>query len=142
MTSDTGGDSEESIEHHLRCNWFGCVQDLSDLDLQRSKWLDLTNTNPHWSYLEFCCKYPMAEELENALAEGWLTDAEFSALSELKQAINDHAAPGGDNYDLAAILEDPAWHQVVELAKKTRERLLTMVKDDAERRALSEPCSE
>jgi hypothetical protein len=38
--------------------WFASVAEIADIDLQHRKWLDPTNTNPHWSYIEFVCSYP------------------------------------------------------------------------------------
>lgn len=39
-----------------RIRWLDSLLELSDLKLQQ-RWLDKTNLNPHWSYIEFCCCY-------------------------------------------------------------------------------------
>jgi len=128
MARHARAEVDDAVGRSLRRDWFGCVQDLSDLDLQRRKWLDPANTNPHWSYIEFCCSYPAGSQLADALARGWLAASEFEILSKLGQAISAHSAPGGDDYDNAAVLKDPAWHEVVEAAKRTRQQLFAMAK--------------
>jgi len=117
--------------------WFGSVQELSDLDLQRRTWLDKSNTNPHWSYVEFCCCYPSGDQLDSALIKGWLSRSEFEILNKLGRAIDEYSAPDADDYNHASILEDPAWRMVVESAEVARQQLLTSVTNADEQRALS-----
>lgn len=124
------------VAHRLRCDWFASIQELSDQKLQKRTWLDLTNTNPHWSYVEFCASYPDESQLHTAYAGRWLTASEFEILSELGRAIEAHSAPKGDSFDHAAILEDPAWHDVIEMAELARQRLLAIVTVGEEREAL------
>jgi hypothetical protein len=120
----------------LRRNWFASIQELSDIDLQRRKWLDVTNRNPHWSYIEFTCSYPDSDQLEHAYLERWLTTIELEILSEVERAIDSYSAPKFDDYDNEAILADPAWHAVVEIAAAARQRLLAIIADAGERQAL------
>jgi hypothetical protein len=129
-------DSDDAVARQLRRSWFSSVQQVSDLALQRRTWLDPTNRNPHWSYVEFASSYPDSSQLAGAYADGWLTAGEFGILSELRRAIDAHSAPKGNNYDLAAILEDPAWHVVVEVAERARLQLLTTITDHSERQML------
>ncbi len=131
-------DLDPETKRRLRCHWFSSVQELADLDLRRTTWLDRQNSNPHWSYVEFCCSYPMEDQLVDAHEQGWLTDEEVRLLSTLNEAISAHSSPTGNNYDHEAILQDPAWLAVVELAQRTQQRLLEIVKNDDERSALSD----
>ena len=120
----------------LRQGWFSSVRDLSDFALQRSRWLDPTNRNPHWSYIEFVCKYPAHDQLQFAKAKGFLTGAEFDVLRDLRNTLVSYSAPGGDDYDNAAVLDDPSWHQVVAEADRARHRLLDIVTNQIERDTL------
>jgi alkanesulfonate monooxygenase SsuD/methylene tetrahydromethanopterin reductase-like flavin-dependent oxidoreductase (luciferase family) len=129
-------DSDDTAARRLRRYWFSSVQQVSDLALQRRTWLDPTNRNPHWSYVEFASSYPDSSQLAGAYADGWLTASEFGILSELGRAIDAHSAPKGNNYDHAAILKDPAWHVVVEAAERARLQLLTTITDHSERQML------
>jgi hypothetical protein len=120
----------------LRRQWFSSVKEISDIELQRRTWLDPTNRNPHWSYIEFCCSYPAADQLHDGRHKGYLRADEFELLQELRDALTAHKAPGGNDYDNAVVLNDPAWLSVVVLAKHTRQKLLAVVDDPIEREAL------
>ncbi|MBI3196452.1 MAG: hypothetical protein HYZ40_02860 [Rhodospirillales bacterium] len=128
---------DPAISYRLRCEWFASVQELSDLGLQRRTWLDKSNTNPHWSYVEFCCCYPRGDQLDSAFIEGWLSPSEFEILNRLGRAIDQYSAPDAGDYNHAAILEDPAWRRVVASAEIARRQLLTLVTNADEQRALS-----
>ncbi len=128
--------SHEPVADELRRWWFCRVGELSDLDLQRRTWLDIRNTNPHWSYVEFIESYPERDQLSDALDHGWLTAEEFAILSELGRVLESHTAPGGNDYDNAAILNDPAWHAVVDAAERAKQQLLAMTSDQQEREML------
>jgi hypothetical protein len=127
---------DQGIASQLRTNWFGSVVEIADLDLQRRKWLDTTNRNPHWSYIEFVCSFPDDDQLEQARREGWLSKRELDILNDLLRALHAHSAPGGDDYDNAAILADPAWHGVVAAAERAKRQLLSIVQDQREREVL------
>jgi hypothetical protein len=128
--------ADDVIAHQLRCSWFSSVQELADFELQRRAWLDKTNSNPHWSYIEFVCSYPDEKQLTDAQLKGWLTKTEYDALSELKLSIEAYSAPKGDNYDNAAVLSDPAWLVVVQAARRIQQHLLAIMTDSDERTAL------
>jgi hypothetical protein len=118
---------------NLRRRWFGSVSEIADLEFQRRTWLSPPTPSPHWSYVEFCCKYPDQAQLQFALNRGHLKPAEFALLADLGKAISDHEAPKGDCYDHPAILRDAAWLAVVTLAEATRKRLLAIATDPVER---------
>lgn len=128
--------AHEPVADQLRRWWFCRVGELSDIGLQRRTWLDATNRNPHWSYIEFIESYPGHDQLLHALKQGWLTTAEFEVLSELGRILDSHAAPGGNGYDNVAVLDDPAWHSLVEAAQRARQQLLSMTTDQHEREML------
>lgn len=121
------------VPDQLRSAWFSSVVEIASLGLQRRTWLDRTNRNPHWSYIEFVSSYPDREQLERARADGWISASEFGALEDLRAAIAEYAAPNGDVYDNENILDDPAWHEVVAAAERTRGRLLGARIDARER---------
>jgi hypothetical protein len=50
----------------LRRQWFGSVYEIADIERQRRTWLNPPNSGPHWSYVEFCCKYPDAGQFKFA----------------------------------------------------------------------------
>jgi hypothetical protein len=118
---------------NLRRWWFGSVYEVADIEFQRRTWLTPPTPSPHWSYVEFCCSYPDADQLQSARDRGHLSDKEFELLGALCNALISHKPPGGNYYDSLAILEDPAWHAVVEKAERIRQQLLTLTEDPIER---------
>jgi hypothetical protein len=117
----------------LRCWWFASVHEIADLELQRRTWLDPLNQNPHWSYVEFCCCFPDADQLRDAREKGHLSVREFKLLTGLGAAIDSHEPPAGKSYDHLAILEQPTWLAVVTKAEQVRQQLLALTKDSVER---------
>jgi hypothetical protein len=115
---------------NLRRQWFGSVYEIADMEYQRRTWLTPPNSSPHWSYVEFCCSYPDANQLQSARDHGYLSAKEFELLTTLDEALISHRAT--DDYDNRAILEDSAWHAVVAKAQHIRKQLLTLTVDPIE----------
>jgi len=120
---------------NVRSQWFGSVYEIADIDYQRRTWLSPPNSSPHWSYIEFCCSYPDADQLQFARDCGHLSSKEFELLSALGEAILSHKAK--DDYDNRAILEDPSWLAVVAKAEVTRQQLLAVTADAIEQSYLT-----
>ena len=116
-------------------------QRTSDLGLQRRSWLDPLRRSPHWSYLEFGEGIPYEDQLNGARNEGWVSPREDEVIDRLCRAVDDYTAPGDDSYGHAAILDDPAWHAVVEVATWAKQQLSAIVTDGDERKALLAPIS-
>lgn len=119
----------------LRRQWFGFVYEIADIGYQRRTWLTPPTSSPHWSYVEFCCSYPDADQLQFARDRGHLSAKEFDLLSAVGEAILSHRA--NDDYDIGAILEDPGWHAVVAKAETVRRQLLAITVDAVERSYLT-----
>ncbi|MFG1179667.1 hypothetical protein V5F31_06620 [Xanthobacter sp. V7C-4] len=120
----------------LRKLIFWSVNELADLPLQRRTWLNPPTPSPHWTYVEFCCSYPDFEQLTFYRDHNIISADEFEALTPLYDAIIAHAPPGSRLYDHVAILDDPAWHEVVALAERVRQRIIALVSDPDERQCL------
>jgi len=130
-------ESREADASDLRAWWFSSIHDLSDASLQRRTWLDPANRNPHWSYVEFVCSFPDDNQLRHAHQQGWLAADEFAVLSDMRGALAAYAPPKNDNYDNAAILDDPNWHAVVEAAGQAKQFLFSRTSSSRERAALN-----
>lgn len=128
--------SQTDVTDQLRRMWFLSIYELSNIDLQRRTWLDRSNTNPHWSYVEFVEMYPQPEQLSHALNHGWLSTQEFEILQKFRGLLESHTPPAGDFYDHDAILADPAWHAVAEAAESARQQLLAITTDRQDRDTL------
>ncbi len=123
-----------------RQEWLGRIAALADGGRQRQTWLDPTNTNPHWSYVELMCGYfddtLRGDTYDWALTEGLVTAQEVRIVSRLHQLLRCHKVP--DDLDHAQILADPAWTEIVAEAEKVRRGLLAWLTDPDERSALQE----
>lgn len=115
----------------LRRQWFHSVYEIADIDYQRRTWLRPPDSSPHWSYVEFCCSYPDAEQLQFARDRGHLSAKEFDLLSAINEALLSHKPK--DDRDNNAILEDRSWHAVVAKAELIRQQLLATAVDSVER---------
>jgi len=129
-------ETDAAIAAQLRRDWFTSVNEIADIDLQRRRWREATGWNPHWSYVAFVSSFPDDDELAEARDGGWLSADEFRILRELLLTLVEHEAPGGDDFDHVAILNDPAWHDVVEAARVAKRQLLEIVAAPEEREAL------
>src|SRR3984957_7231158 len=125
--------ADQNVAGQLRTSWFGSVSEISDIDLQRCSWLDLTNRNPHWSYIEFTCSYPDCSQMSQARQEGWLSAAEFEILKEFRRGRVAYSPSRNGHYENAAILDDPAWRSVVGAAEQAKQQLLSITPDQRER---------
>jgi hypothetical protein len=129
--------SRDVLASDIRVWWFSSIYDLSDTNLQHRTWLDPTNRNPHWSYVEFVCSYPDDDQLLHAHQRGWLAADEFAIMRDLRRTLIAYAPPGNDHYDHVAILDDPGWHAVIEAAGQAKRKLLSQMISERERSALS-----
>ncbi len=127
---------DRRVGDQLRSWWFCLVSEISDIDLQRRTWLDRTNRNPHWSYVEFVSSFPDHAQILHARQQGRLTAGEFEILDELCRVVDAYSPPGNDDYDNAAVLDDPAWHSVAKAADRAKQRLLSIATDQHEREML------
>jgi hypothetical protein len=123
----TSGADDRPIDQ-WRILWLDSLWQLGSLELQRATWLNSENGNPHWSFVEFCESYFEQFDLRNgyayAIRNGIVSKAEAEAVREFHEALARYQAPGGDDFAHVAILEDPKWHAVVELAASAAERVL------------------
>ncbi len=130
----------EELRKNWRTKWLSSIQQFSDEDTQRRLWLDPTNTNPHWSFVEYICCYFDDLGLSDggydwAIDEKLLSQEEVAAVAHFHQVADNYKSPT-NNYDHAAILADAKWTEVVEAAKRAQSDLLIHIDDPHERRLL------
>ena len=129
-----------------RKNWLGSLEEMADLEMQRSTWLNPANGNPHCSFVEYVeCYFDglLLQENEGGyparVTEGLLTAEEARAVEGFHQILTDYEAPNDDDYDHQAILADERWLEVVAAAQSARLALSEIITDPAERYVLFEP---
>lgn len=125
-----------------RNDWLSSIEELANLDMQRATWLNLTNANPHYSYIEYLeCYFTdlcLSDGYAARVADGFLSSDEAAAASQLHSLL-DRYKPPTDEFDRQAILQDPRWLQVVSAAKVAQAMLATMLNDPEERKSLLIP---
>jgi hypothetical protein len=126
-----------------RMRWLHSVTEFADDEKQRRLWLDRTNTNPHFSFVEYMCCYFDDLDLcddgyDRAFKEGLVSEDEVAAVGHFHHLADTYDSPS-DDYDNDAILADQNWAKVVEAAKVARVALLRLIQDPEERRILSRP---
>jgi len=119
-----------------RKNWLLCLNKLTDIELQKQAWLDKTNTNRHWTFIEFIDSYfndlSIEKKYEFPLQKGWLTKQEYETLKKWHDLLDNYQPPGNDDYNHEEILNDKNWHFVVQKGKNAIKTLLkNLNKDEA-----------
>jgi hypothetical protein len=114
----------------LRLLWLASIEEVASLELQRVGWLNPTNTNPHWSYIELAECYFEQFELGNgygfAVENGIVSASEAAAAAAFHALFAAYEPPKGDNYNGAAILADPKWLAVSSAASEALENILLL----------------
>ena len=135
--------ANEQLRHNWRRNWLGSLQEFADDEAQRRLWLNPTNTNPHFSFVEYFCCYFDDLGLSDggydwAVTEGLVSPDEVEAVANFHQIADAYEGPT-DDFDHEAILADPKWGEVVVAAKQAQAALVRLINDPHERRLLVEP---
>jgi hypothetical protein len=136
---------EEEQIRYWRLLWLSSIQAFADSETQRVRWLDPNERNPYYSYVECMCGYfddaYLGEEsaYEKRLASGRISGAEIDAVADFHMLAAAYESPTGDDWDVKAILDDPAWQKLVEAAREAQRHLLPLLIDQAERAALTRP---
>ena len=119
-----------------RAHWLGSIEEISDIAMQRATWLNPSNGNPHYSYVEYRCSYfddlHLDEGYDTLIEEGFVTTAEAGAVSEFHALLSAHEPPTGDQYDHQAILADPNWLAVTQAGRAAADRLEPLLTDPRE----------
>ncbi|MDQ0641308.1 hypothetical protein QF042_004873 [Pedobacter sp. W3I1] len=116
-----------------RERWLVCINELTSLNLQKKSWLDMTNANPHWSYVEFMCSYfndlGIDDNYKHPLDKGWLTDQEFGIIKEWHEALDKYDSSKNDDYGHIAILNDSNWFDILQIGLTMKEKLVATLSE-------------
>ncbi len=123
-----------------RKDWLDALNQLTDIELQKTSWLDMVQTNQHWSFIEFMCTYfddlYLRDNYLYQLHNGTVTLQEYTILFDWHMALSQYKEPK-DVYDPYAILNDPLWIEIVKMGVAAKEELLSIL-DDEEKAILKE----
>ena len=139
----SSGDTE--FRASWRASWLSSIQELADMGMQRSTWLNPQSGNRHYSFVEYVESYfsDLALSKDDGgyprrIADNLLSQEEAAAVSHF-HVLFDSYKPRTDRFDHQDILEDPNWHRVVEAAQAAQARLATMIDHPEERESLLLP---
>jgi hypothetical protein len=139
---------DDDLRAGWRQRWLGCIRELADLREQRATWLNPENGNPHYSFVECCCSYfdDLAlgdpDSYFKRMSEGLVGAEETAAVAQLHEMLSAYSPPGNDDCDHSAILDDPGWQAVTAEASRTIDRLIGLLSEPEELRALTQPSTE
>ncbi|MBM3618883.1 MAG: hypothetical protein FJX23_10140 [Alphaproteobacteria bacterium] len=129
MFPEKGGQEYQELKRGVRYNLFQSLNSLSDIELQQ-RWLDSRLTCPVWTYVEFMESYfDMSEHNEWWLQQGILSDLEYQCIKEFDKLLKNYKEPNGDVWNYTAILNDPAWQEIVAIGKEATKKLKAMLTD-------------
>lgn len=111
--------SDEELRELWRVRWKASIEELTSLEHQRKTWLDLAEASVHYFFVEFMCCYfddllcglSYSQLVEN----GYVSEQEKAILIEWHTALDNYNSPQNNDYDDAAILNDPEWLRIVDL---------------------------
>ncbi len=128
-----------------RLLWLGSIQAFADSYTQKTRWPVPTKARHQSSFVDCMSGYfdeaylREPDAYDRLLAAGQVTPAERAAVSKFHSLAECYESPRGDDRNSEAILRDPKWQEVVSAAGVAQERLLELLTDDAERKALTTP---
>lgn len=101
-----------------RNRWLSCLNELTPLKLQRESWLDKTNSNPHWSFVEFMCSYfddlGIDNNYEYQLKKEWISKKEFETIKQWHELLDKYNSPKNNDYNHTSIIEDNTWELIIQ----------------------------
>lgn len=131
----------ETHKEQWRSRWLSCLNELTSIKLQQKSWVDKSNTNPHWSFVEFMCSYfddlAIDNQYEYPLTENWITKNEFEIIKKWHGLLDKYDSPSNDDYDVVNILKDRNWQLIVEEGQKAKIELSKII-SNSEKQILNE----
>lgn len=121
----------EEQKEHWRQLWLESIYELTSIDLQRDRWLDKNNNNPHYTFIEFNACYfdDLLSDMEyqHYIEVGWVSSNEYEIIKEWHKELDDYQPPENDHYNHSAILQDLKWINIVEKGRQARIQLIEIV---------------
>lgn len=132
--------SDSTRRKNWRRDWLDAIAYFEDIETQKQRWLDPKEENPHWTYVEVMCGYFDDASLDRGyeywLERNYLSKEEHEAAADFHELVKGYEPPNRDEYDHAAILADPKWHELCEAAHHTAIKLHALVEDRTEKAAI------
>ncbi|WP_223649856.1 hypothetical protein [Hymenobacter psoromatis] len=127
--SSTSSDSvsDEELREMWRVRWKSSIEELTSIEYQRKTWMDAAKPSVHYTYVEFMCCYfddlIFGSDYKLLIQDKWVSKQEVAILSEWHNALDKYSAPLNDDYNDAAILNDPDWIRIAALGAEAWNKL-------------------
>jgi hypothetical protein len=125
-----------------RERWLNCINELTSLELQKKSWLDRTQTNPHWSFVEFMGSYFDDLVIDNnykyPLYKGWITFYEYKIVKDWHEELDKYNSPQHDDYNHESILNDPKWLDILKIGTNIKPKLAELLNETEKQILLKE----
>jgi hypothetical protein len=123
-----------------RQRWLGALRYFADEDTQR-RWLDRSERNPYYSYVECMCGYFddtffSGHEIERWVPYGYMSDEEYRVMLPFHRLAEQYSPPNDDAYNCDSILADSRWAEVVDAARDAQAALAELISEPNELNAL------
>ncbi|WP_316845788.1 hypothetical protein [Pedobacter psychrodurus] len=133
---------ESNMKKLWREKWLNCMNELTSFDLQKKSWLDRTQNNPHWSFVEFMCSYFDDLAVDNIykppLDNGWITLHEYEIIKTWHEELAKYYSPNHDDYNHEAILNDPNWLYILKIGVDSKHTLAELLNENEKEILLKE----
>jgi hypothetical protein len=117
-----------------RNRWLDCINELTSFELQKESWLDKSNSNPHWSFVEVMCCYfddlGIDNNYEYQLKKNWISENEFEIIKTWHNLLDNYTSPKKDDYDVEAILMDEEWLLILKEGQKAKSELSKLLNEE------------
>jgi hypothetical protein len=121
----------EKHKEQWRSRWLSCLNELTSIELQKKSWVDKSNTNPHWSFVEFMCSYfddlAIDNNYEYQLKQHWISETEFKTIQYWHELLDKYNSPTNNDYDVKVILTDKKWLSIVEEGVRVKNELSKVI---------------
>ena len=119
--------SDEELRELWRVRWKASIEELTSLEHQCETWLNASEPSVHYFFVEFMCCYfddlLCGMSYSQLVESGYVSEQEKVILIEWHTALDNYNSPQNNDYDDAAILNDPKWIQIAALGAVARVNL-------------------
>jgi hypothetical protein len=108
--------SDEELRMLWRVRWKASIEELTSLEHQHETWLNAAKPSVYYSFVEFMCCYfddlLCGLNYGQLVESGYVSEQEKAILIEWHNALDSYKSPQNNDYDDAAILNDPGWNRI------------------------------
>lgn len=117
-----------------REQWLKSINELTSLALQKSKWIDVHDSNPHWSFTEFICCYfddvLDGNDYQKFIRFDWISKDEYEIIKDWHEMLDQYYSPSQNDFDSLSILNDLKWIEITKAGNIAKVNLSILLSQD------------